>query len=908
MAGKLKRKVGVAVAMTLPLMGAAQTVLTEYIAMRPTTINTEVGVAWTYLPKNDFSNYFFENFFINLADEAHSTDDTQELLINRLYKNDSGNTHPFNWDDHTQGLWDGNYWERYQEMINLINCLIKDIDNPDTDLSKSLEDTAATIDELRVLRAFYYLQLARLYGDTPIYENYTVDYERSEDRGYILDLPLNNVTPVFHNDLRRDPAAEVFKYIVAECQSAIDNALLPWRQTGDTNRMTLGIACAIMSQASLFGASPLYNGGENLWQWAYDTNKQAYELLCENGYELYTELSNTNYLNAYQEYFSFVSHDGNTPADKETIWGSPLMYRAEGLFVVNGIPSTDGIFKAGSCPTQELVDAYDMLETGKPIYNLENPYTDDTKLEINLNAASGYDPANPYVGRDPRFYANTYYNGCKYKPAVLQKTVATWNNSEPEYWGTEDGSKGKDAIDSWRRAYTRTGYYNRKFHQYQPNKKTGGNWKLFRLGEVYLNFAEAAIEAGHMAEGLELINAIRHRAGFAPEVDVTADTQDYARLLLRHERQVELCFEGIRYFDVRRWKTPGTDVTEEKYKTGMWLTSPDNGKTFEYHRFKIDPYKTGVTSEYYVAQNLLAPLPHTSVIALSNASGMPGAYWQNTTHKMAEQLTYTILSEEDLTCEVTGYKYIAAADGSLVIPETVKLSTDNGTQTFTVTNIKEDSFADCQLLTSVEIPATVTFIGGNAFKGCSNLANFTVAADSKNFSSVDGVLFTKDGVTLINYPVKKEGEYTIPATVTMIATGAFAGSTGLTTLNLSGTVAFIGAEAFADCSSLASVYYNCENPIEGNADIFLNVYETAKLYVPKDAVEKCKQIDPWKNFSSILEYDFSGVEGVAADMDVNKSVEIYNINGMKAGSDLNGLLPGLYIIRNGNTVRKLVVK
>lgn len=914
MNGKLKRKIGVACgALVLPLLGVAQTIPVEHYLMRPKTINEQVSIAWSYVPFNDFSNYFFENFFINLSDEAHSTDDLEPLLIKRLYQNESGKTHPLNWDDRGQGRWDGNYWERYQEMINLINSLLKDINTPDSELATALGgDSAATIDELRVLRAYYYLQAARLYGDFPIWENYNVDYEKGEQQIIVVNedvsFPMNNVTPVFHSDLRRNPAAEVFQYIVSECQAAIASNLLPWHQTGDTCRMTQAIACAIMSQASLYGASPLFNGGQNLWQWAYETNKQAYELLSENGYELYSTLADSkSYLNAYMEYFSYNSHDGNTPTDKETIWGSPTMQRAEGLYVINGIPSTDGIFKAGSCPTQELIDAYDMLETGKPIYNLTQPYTDETKLNINLNEASGYDPQNPYEGRDPRFYANTYYNGLQYIPAILKKTVATWNNSDVEHWGTEGGQKGKDAIDVKIRQNTRTGYYNRKFHQFKPNKKTGGNWKVFRLGEVYLNYAEAAIEAGHLAEGLEMINAIRHRAGFAPEVDVTADTQDYARLLLRHERQVELAFEGIRYYDLRRWKTPGSDVTEEKYKTGMWLTSPDNGKTFEYHRFVIDPYKTGVTSEYYVAQNLLAPLSSNAIISLSNASEMPGSYWQNPAHSMPEQLNYTILSEDEKTCELTGCNYIAAADGSIVIPATVKLVNAAGeSEAFTVTTIKENSFADCKLLTSVEIPATVTFIGEDAFKGCVNLASFTVAADNQNFCAIDGVLFTKDAATLINYPVKKEGKYEVPASVLMIATGAFANGTGLTSVKLEKTVAFIGSGAFADCVNLASVYYDCENPIEGSADIFTNAYDEATLYVPEDAVEKCKQIDPWKNFKNIKAYDFSGVEAIAAEL--NNNVEIYNLNGMKTGNSINGLTPGIYIIRNGNTVRKLIVK
>lgn len=1000
---KIKRKVIVACAMALPIFGFAQLGVQEYILMRPDGVNKQVGAAWSYIPYNDFSNYFFENFFINLADEGHSTDDGEALLIKDLYQNNVSKEHRFNWDNRDQGRWDGNYWARYQEMIILINSLINDINTSGSELATAVgSNSKATVDELRVLRAFYYLQATRLYGAFPIWEKYSIDYLKGPQI-FINDYPLNNVTPVFHSDLRRNPAAEVFRYVVLECQSAIANGLLPWHQTGDKNRMTLAIACAVMSQASLYAASPLYNNGENLWQWAYQTNRQAFDLLTANGYELYSNLADSRaYLNAYQEYFALNSHDGNTPADKETIWGSPAMYRAEGLYVVNGMPIVPGMFKVGSCPTQELIDAYDMLETGRPIYDLTNPYADEQHLNVNYNTASGYDPKNPYVGRDPRFYANTTYDGCKITPSALPKTVRTFNNTNPKFFGA-DGNKGNCAIDAGSRLATRTGYYNRKFHQFKENSSTkysGGNWKLFRLGEVYLNYAEAAIEAGEINKGLELINAVRHRAGFAPQVDVTADNQDYARLLVRHERQVELAFEGQRYYDVRRWKTTGTEVKEEKYKTGMWITT-DGGKP-TYHRFVIDPYKTGVTSEYSAAQNLLVPPSVKTIIELSEASGTDKAYWQNPGHEVPGPLKFKILSEGDKTCELTGYNFIDSEDGSLIIPSTTEIAG----KTYTVTSIRSGALSNCEKITSVEIPATVNSIDGNPFPACTRLTKIIVSDENPAFCSVNGVLFNKDKTTLLIFPSGKEGGYTIPSSVTDISNSAFAacinlfsvnipnsvtsigdgafsgcslllsveipnsvtsisdgtffncisltsvsilGSitsignsafancvgltsfdipnsvtsisdnafgncNNLTSISIPGSVESIGLGAFAYCTGLTSVYYNSENPIEGRADMFISLpdvagpYDNAVLYVPAAAVEKCKMIDPWKNFKNIQEYGFSGIDNIAADIDSNYPCEIYNLNGIKTATDINALAPGIYILRQGSKVRKIAVK
>lgn len=115
--------------------------------------------------------------------------------------------------------------------------------------------------------------------------------------------------------------------------------------------------------------------------------------------------------------------------------------------------------------------------------------------------------------------------------------------------------------------------------------------------------------------------------------------------------------------------------------------------------------------------------------------------------------------------------------------------------------------------------------------------------------------------------------------------------------------------AFFECNSLTSVYYDCTNPIEGASDIFeVWPYEKATLYVPSVAVEKCKIINPWKNFKSIKEYGFSGIEDITADIDSNAPYEVYTINGTMIGHTTEGLDSGIYIIRQGNRAKKIVIK
>ncbi|MDE7397169.1 MAG: RagB/SusD family nutrient uptake outer membrane protein, partial [Muribaculum sp.] len=381
-------------------------------------------------------------------------------------------------------------------------------------------------------------------------------------------------------------------------------------------------------------------------------------------YELYNLLQKPmtlgirahGYHNAYQEYFAMRSVPGSHPEDKETIWGAKNYGVA--LTVINQMPVfSDGHFKCGFVPTQEIIDAYDMLATGEPIYDLTNPYVDEKHTDININPKSGYNPADPYSGRDPRFYGSIYYNLSKVNTGVFSKTLETYNNKEDwmgnRLTGVGDGNAGNCSIDRSSRMNTRTGYYLCKYHgdmATATNNEEEGNWKYFRLGEVYLNYAEAAIEAGHVQEGLNLINAIRHRAGFDPAVDKKTSDQATARLYVRHERQVELAFEEHRFFDVRRWKTLGEEISEEKYKTGMWLFgSGADPSLYTYNRFNLHvpaasqsgAMRAQSDNDEYVQISsdpkwTLLPIPIPEVVRLVKLTGKPAEYWQNPLHYQEE--------------------------------------------------------------------------------------------------------------------------------------------------------------------------------------------------------------------------------------------------------------------------------
>jgi hypothetical protein len=169
---------------------------------------------------------------------------------------------------------------------------------------------------------------------------------------------------------------------------------------------------------------------------------------------------------------------------------------------------------------------------------------------------------------------------------------------------------------------TRTGYYLRKFNSAQSEigAEDDGYAKMFRLGELYLNFAEAAYNAKGPDAAIsgmsarEAVNAVRTRAGM-PELPAGMSKEDFEKRY-RNERRVELAFEEHRFFDVRRWKILNET---DRGVTGMRITKNEEG-TFNYERIKMVDRATA--AERY----LLFPIPQSEVAKMQQYTGQN---WQN---------------------------------------------------------------------------------------------------------------------------------------------------------------------------------------------------------------------------------------------------------------------------------------
>jgi hypothetical protein len=287
-------------------------------------------------------------------------------------------------------------WDHYFQAIRRCNTFLECIADPATATYNFNEiEKNGWIAEVRVVRAYCYLQLIKRYGGVPMMDTpYEVDHDFTQDR--------------------RSSFEEVADFILAECDAALATPESEGQAIGfrwsidDTERgkISRGFACAVKSQTALFAASPLWNTGGSTYTWekAAAVTKEALDLCLAHGYQLYnTPVAEDVAQNPYAWYFIQRS-DPSRSSDRETIFETTV-WRTN-VWRNAGTPITEGMAKAGPCPSQELVDSYEMANGERPILG----YSDANHLQPIVNPASGYDPNNPYANRDPRFYASIYYN------------------------------------------------------------------------------------------------------------------------------------------------------------------------------------------------------------------------------------------------------------------------------------------------------------------------------------------------------------------------------------------------------------------------------------------------------------------------------------------------------------------
>ncbi|MCK9639324.1 MAG: RagB/SusD family nutrient uptake outer membrane protein [Prolixibacteraceae bacterium] len=355
--------------------------------------------------------------------------------------------------------------------------------------------------ETRFLRAFYHFELIKRYHNVP--------------------LVTKELTPEEAMSYPTTSFDDMVKFIVTECDSASLKLPVTFKNvTGsETGRATKGAAQALKARVLLYAASPLNNPSNDIQKWI-NAAIAAKAIIDGGAYKLETNYAGV--VNNYKTPVELIFETRQSAANTFERANFPVGY-------IGG--------NTGTCPTQNLVDSYEMAATG---------------LGIN-EPGSGYNAANPYVGRDPRFAATILYNN------------STWKGLPVQVW--TGGVNGPPVFNA-----SLTGYYLKKYVieavRLDPNlgiTTAEHTWVNFRYGEVLLNYAEAMNEAyGPSATGpgtlsmnaTQAVNQIRTRAKMPPFP--AGMSQSEFRDKLRNERRVELAFEDHRFWDVRRWKIANT--------------------------------------------------------------------------------------------------------------------------------------------------------------------------------------------------------------------------------------------------------------------------------------------------------------------------------------------------------------
>ncbi len=427
-------------------------------------------------------------------------------------------------------------WEHYYRGIRKCNMVLERIETVPKDPSLSQatyeQDKLNYISEARFLRAWFYWEMFLRYGPVPIVE------EVLDPDG---DLLSNYTT-------RPTLKEYVVDFILAEldaCEEGLMNYTTGANATY-AGRASQPMANALYSRIMLYMASDRYKGESGItWAQALAASEDFktkyganYSLM--QGTTPKTALTNAWLLTPYTE------------ANKEIIF-----YRNDGTIGWGGISNDTPVGEGGNgglCPSQNLVDMYDMLDGSSPFAEYDEtgaPAYKSDGITPTINAESGYSEANMWANRDGRLNASILTHGITWNGAIINVIK-----------GQRDNPVGNTNA-------TPTGYYVRKYiPETILSAQHSGNsrrlWTIIRYAEILLNYAEAKNEVdGPCQEVYDALDQIRRRAGITKSVADRTDltTKEKMRNFIRKERAVELAFEEHRVWDVRRWNVAEKALT-----------------------------------------------------------------------------------------------------------------------------------------------------------------------------------------------------------------------------------------------------------------------------------------------------------------------------------------------------------
>ena len=384
--------------------------------------------------------------------------------------------------------------------------------------------------EMRVLRAMTYFQMVKRYGGVPLITKVQA-----------IDAPKEELF------VSRNKEIEIYDFVNAEIDAVLADLPVGSSSSG---HVTKGTALALKSRSSLYAGSIAKYGTVQLnglvgipaseatrfYQASYDASNA---IITSGQYSLYKKEADKvkNYQNIFLDENNvevIFSKQYNGQAAVGHSWD--LMQEPNG-FNAWGVGNNSAVYL-------EMVDDYENMD-GSP-----------TKLDPTILQDKVWSMDELFGKKDPRFHASIYYEGTPWQGQIFRLYKGL---KKPDGTILSAGDYNGITANGANSASSSTGFGVKKYLDESLVQPGGGmsrtDWIVFRYGEILLNRAEAAFELNKPEEALTAVNQIRERAGILPLLTIDRDK-------IRHERKVELAFEGHRYWDLRRWRLATTALTK----------------------------------------------------------------------------------------------------------------------------------------------------------------------------------------------------------------------------------------------------------------------------------------------------------------------------------------------------------
>jgi starch-binding outer membrane protein, SusD/RagB family len=384
------------------------------------------------------------------------------------------------------------------------------------------------------LRALQYFDLVRLYGGVPL----VLNTQQADADDETIKIP-------------RSKTSEVIDQIVKDLDSAAVLLPMKWASGGtDYGRFTAASAMAMKSRVLLTAASPLFNknwdnAGDARWQKALDAGLAAETALTAGGYGSYVTNAST---------WADATYKNDNAFNAEALMVQLLSNTASGSTGINNswensVRPKDYNGGGGIAATKYMLDLFPLADGSRPVIG------------------TNYNDTFFFEGRDPRFYRTFTFSGVKW-PIKNNPNKVTWF-----YRWRESASK---AASSYANNQGNSPAFVRKMSNPNADSTTfvnsGTDIFEYRYAELLLNIAEAYAAKGDIANCVAYLVKIRKRvypsSASANNYGIGTPASKYAALeACLYERQVELAYEGKRFWDLQRWMLyddEGTDQTNAK--------------------------------------------------------------------------------------------------------------------------------------------------------------------------------------------------------------------------------------------------------------------------------------------------------------------------------------------------------